>query len=380
MGVIRRKAGWRWGLVALGVAVLCALPAIASALPVSAPPMTAAQLRTRILASARLSYSGYAESDATFGLPSLTGLSDVTSLLDGVTKMEVWQAAPDSWRVDVLSDAGERDTYQTPGSTYIWDSGSELLTRILGQSGIRLPRAADLLPPALASRLLQEAGTSARMTVLPPRRVAGLTASGLRVVPADPASTIGQIDIWADTANGLPLAVQILRRGARHPALETQFFQVSPWKPDRAMLTPQRGPGTGFTTTTAKSLQGVLNNLDPELLPDTLAGRPHNLIPALLPIGIYGRGLSTFAVLTLRGSTGLHLINEAQAAGGTPLQSLNGFGVVASAPLITVVLMHPNTSARHHYFGDTYLLVGLADTQVLEQAAEELVSRPGEDY
>jgi hypothetical protein len=161
VGVIRRKAGWRWGLVVLGVAVLCALPAIASALPVSAPAVTAGQLRARILASARLSYSGYAESDATFGLPSLTGLSDVTSLLDGVTKMEVWQAAPDSWRVDVLSDTGERDTYQTPRSTYIWDSGSELLTRIVGQPGIRLPRAADLLPPALASRLLQEAGTSA---------------------------------------------------------------------------------------------------------------------------------------------------------------------------------------------------------------------------
>ena len=42
--------------------------------------MTAAALRTRILASSGMSYSGYAESDATFGLPSLSGLSDVTSL------------------------------------------------------------------------------------------------------------------------------------------------------------------------------------------------------------------------------------------------------------------------------------------------------------
>jgi hypothetical protein len=380
VGVIRRKAGWRWGLVVLGVAVLCALPAIASALPVSAPAVTAGQLRARILASARLSYSGYAESDATFGLPSLTGLSDVTSLLDGVTKMEVWQAAPDSWRVDVLSDTGERDTYQTPRSTYIWDSGSELLTRIVGQPGIRLPRAADLLPPALASRLLQEAGTSARMTVLPPRRVAGLTASGLRVVPADPASTIGQIDIWADTANGLPLAVQILSRGARHPALETQFFQVSPWTPDRAILTPQRGPGTGFTTTTAKSLQGVLNNLDPQLLPEALAGRPQDLVPALLPVGVYGKGLATFAVLALHGSTGFHLLSEAQAAGGTPLETATGYGVVASAPLITVVLIRPYFPSYQYYFRGIYLLAGLADRQVLEQAAEELVARPGEGY
>ena len=150
--MIRRTLGWRWALVAAGVALLCALPALASALPVSAPRVTAGQLRDRILASSKLAYSGYAESDATFGLPSLSGLSDVTSLLNGVTKMQVWQASPDSFRVDALSDAGERDTYQTPRSAFIWDSGSQLLTRIVGQPGIRLPRAADLVPPALASR------------------------------------------------------------------------------------------------------------------------------------------------------------------------------------------------------------------------------------
>ena len=380
MGVIRRTLGWRWALVVAGVAMLCALPAIASALPVSAPPVTAGQLRTRILASSKLSYSGYAESDATFGLPSLSGLSDVTSVLNGVTKMQVWQASPDSWRVDVLSDTGERDTYQAPRSTYIWDSGSQLLTRIVGQPGIRLPRAADLVPPVLASRLLREAGSSARLTVLPPRRVAGLTATGLRVVPADPASTIGQIDIWAEVANGLPLEVQILSLGARHPALETQFFEVSTWKNDRGILTPQRGPGTGFTITSARNLEGALSNLDPELLPDRLAGRPLNLIPALLPIGIYGQGLTTFAVLTLRGNTGLHLLSEALAAGGAPLQTADGTGVVASAPLITVVLMHPDVPPGKHFIGDTYLLAGLANQQVLEPAAAQLASRPGEDY
>jgi hypothetical protein len=85
---------------------------IASALPVSVPALTASQLRGRILASARESYAGYAESNATFGLPPLAGLTGLTSLLDGVTKMRVWQATPTRWRVDVLSDAGERDTYQ----------------------------------------------------------------------------------------------------------------------------------------------------------------------------------------------------------------------------------------------------------------------------
>ena len=59
----------RWAVVAAGVALLCGLPVIASALPVSVPRLTASQLRARILASADESYAGYAESNATFGLP-----------------------------------------------------------------------------------------------------------------------------------------------------------------------------------------------------------------------------------------------------------------------------------------------------------------------
>jgi hypothetical protein len=53
---------------------------------------------------------------------------------------------------------------------------------------------------------------------------------------------------------------------------------------------------------------------------------------------------------------------------------------VASAPLITVVLIRPYFPSYQYYFRGIYLLAGLADRQVLEQAAEELVSRPGEGY
>ena len=95
-----------------GVAVLCCLPALASELPASVPKLTPLQLEQRIVGSQRLSFSGYAESDANFGLPPLPVFSSVTPLLDGVTRLRVWQASPDRWRVDTLSDAGEDDTYQ----------------------------------------------------------------------------------------------------------------------------------------------------------------------------------------------------------------------------------------------------------------------------
>jgi hypothetical protein len=359
----------KWATVAIGLALLCGLPVIASALPVSVPRLTASQLRERILASAALSYAGYAESNATFGLPPLTGLTGVTSLLDGVTKMQVWEAAPDRWRVDVLSDAGERDTYQLGSHSYIWDSGQELLTTVLGQPSLRLPRPADLVPPSLALRLLSEAGRQARFTVISPLRVAGQSAAGLRITPADPSSTIGQVDIWAAPASGLPLMVKIFGRGSAGLALQSQFFQVSPWQPDTRILTPVRGPGTGFTVTSADDLAGALDDLGLVALPRELAGRARVPVAAEFDtIGVYGGGLATFVVVGVRGSGGGNLVADAVSAGGTPLRLAGGTGALISAPLINAVIVRPSD------FYVTFLIAGTVSAHVIELAATTLVT------
>jgi hypothetical protein len=364
--------GWRWIAVLAGVAVLCCLPVLAGALPARVPPLTASQLENRILGSQRLPFSGYAESDATFRLPPLPAFSSVTPLLDGVTRMRVWQASPDHWRVDTLSDAGEDDTYQVLDDTYIWDSGGQLITRIDGAQAIRLPRAADLVPSALAIRLISEAGPGARLSSLPPRRVAGQSAAGLSISPASQRSTIARADIWASPGTGLPLLVQVFGHGSAQPALETQFLQAGPWTPDGGVLTPQRGPGTGFTTTTPSDLAGVLKNLDNEALPGSLAGLARGRSP-VPQIGVYGGGLTAFAVLTFRRDTGYQLLDDAVQAGAAPLTFHDGRGAVASAPLVNLVLVHSHVSH------ETYLLVGLVSRAALEQAAAVLAAKPDRD-
>jgi len=358
--------------VVTGVAALCCLPVLASALPANVPGLTARQLEDRILGSQRLSFSGYAESDATFGLPPLPAFSSVTPLLDGVTRMRVWQAGADRWRVDTLSDAGENDTYQIGDDTFLWDSGQQLLTGIFGSQVIRLPRAADLVPSALAIRLINESGPGARLSVLPPRRVAGQSAAGLAITPASPRSTIARADIWASPGTGLPLRVEIYGRDSPAPALQTQFLQAGPWTPDSDVLTPRRGPGTGFTTTTPADFAGVLKNLDDEELPGRLAGFAAARSPVPL-IGVYGGGLTAFAVLTFRHGTGDQLLGDALSAGASPLTFPGGDAAVASAPLVNLVLVHPYASP------DTFLLVGFVSRNALEQAAATLAAKPDQD-
>ena len=147
------------------------------------------------------------------------------------------------------------------------------------------------------------------------------------MTPADPASTVGHVDIWADPASGLPLMVEIFSRGSARPALESQFFQVSPWRPDSRVLTPVRAPGTGFTVTNASNLAGALSNLAVLALPGQLAGRDRLPVPAgFEAIGVYGGGLATFVVLGVRGSAGQNLVADALSAGGTALTHPGGSG------------------------------------------------------
>lgn len=361
-------------MVVAGVAVLCCLPAVLAALPVSVPAITAAQLRDRILAAQRVPFAGYAESDAAFGLPPFPAFSSVTPLLDGTTRMRVWQASPGRWRVDTLSDAGENDTYQAGDSQYVWDSGGQLLTGILGRQAVRLPRAADLTPEALSVRILDEAGPAARLRPLADRRVAGQGAAGFAVTPASPQSTIGRADIWASPATGLPLRVEVFGRGAATPTLTTQFLQVSPWRPSPAVLRPHLGPGAGFTATTPANFSQVLKNLDDEALPPALGGLARQPSPpGFAQVGVYGGGLTSFAVLTFRRDTGGRLVPDALAAGATPLTVADGTGAVASAPLLNLVLMHPYASP------DTFLLVGTVSKDTLEDAAAALAAKPDQD-
>lgn len=371
MSVVAGQTRRRWAVVAGVVVLLCALPTIDSALPVSVPRLAPARLRAHIMASAGTPYAGYAESDASFGLPPLEGLGGVTSLVDGVTRMRVWQATPNDWRVDVLSDVGENDTYQTPHGSYVWSSQNELLTQVVGKYPIRLPRPADFVPPALALRLLREASGQARLTGLPARRVAGISAVGLRLIPADPASTIAQVDIWAEPGSWIPVQVEIFGHGSSQPAIESQFLQVSSWQPNQATLTPQRGPGTTYTKTDATDLSGALSDLGPVILPSSLAGRGRAASPlGFSQVGVYGHGLATFVVLEIGGSAGLGLISGARTDGGTPLKGAKWSGVVISSRIITAVLLHP------HRASGTFVLAGFVNRQLLERAAGDLAANP----
>jgi hypothetical protein len=369
MRVVTRQAFRRWTIVAAGTALLCGLPAVIAAWPVPAVAASAAQLRARILSSAGVPYQGYVESTVDLGLPSLPDLGDVTALLDGTTDQYAWYLSADQWRADVLTTAGETDTYQSPEyGTYEWNYSSDLLTQILGSQPVRLPRAADLLPPALAQRLLSYAGKATRVSRLPARRIAGVDAAGLRLTPAGATSTISAVDVWADSRTGLAVEVEIFGRYSPAPVLVSQFLAVGLARPAAATVTPDLGAGINSASSSLPDVTRILNGYGPGL-PANLGGASRVAgVPGLPDVAAYGSGLGRFAVVPLPYSTGQSLLQAASSA-GVSVQLGAGTAVIIQTPLITVLVSEQPSAP-------VYLLAGTVTASVLERAAQQLPEYP----
>jgi hypothetical protein len=364
-----RATRWRWGVVAAGVAVLVALPGIVAALPVPAAPVTAAALRARILGSAAVPYEGYVESTADLGLPLLPALQDVSELADGVTEQYAWYRGPGQWRADTITTAGESDVYQVGATTYLWNQSLNLLTQVVGVASVRLPRAADLLPPALARQLLSLASPRDRLTRLPPRRVAGVDAAGLALHPANAATTVGVIDIWADPRTGLPLEVRAYARGDGKPVVVSDFLQVSQRRPGLATVNPQPAPGVDITQASLGSLNHILNNGRRHPWPPQLGGQDYDpVVDGLNAIAFYGSGFARFALVNLPDKTGRQVTAAVTSAGAGVVTVTGGTEVVAATPLLTVVV-----ATLHRFGGITFLLAGTETAKALEAAATSLL-------
>ena len=368
MSVVSHQAWLRWATVACGTAALCALPVVVGALPVPNSSLSAMALRSRILASAHVPYQGYAESTVSLGLPSLPDLRGVSMLLDGTTDQYTWYRSPEHWRAEVSTPAGEDDTYQAGADTYLWDYSRNLLTKIVGSQPVRLPRAADLLPPALGRRLLALAAGSGHLSRLASRRIAGIDAAGLQVRPADPRTTIAAVDIWADPATGLPTAVQVFAKDSAHPVVTSNFLQLSESRPAPATVSPNPAPGVDIATAELPDVAEILSGVGP-LLPGRLAGFAHTQIRGGIPwIAAYGTGLSRFVVVPLPGRVGAQALSAALAAGAEQVEFQDGTSVVIRTPLLTVAL------ASSSFAGPVFLLAGPVTPAVLLRAASGVMA------
>ena len=342
------------------VAVLAVAPTAVRALPAGASSLTAQQLRDRIRASATVGWSGTSESRAGLALPDVRDLGDLPALLGGTVRTRVWWRDAGTWRVDEQRLAGEQDVIVSGGTTTTWTSADQTVQELTGDLPVRLPRAADLLAPVLGRRLAGAPDTVLRR--LPARRVAGVSAAGLQLVPHDPStSTVASVQVWADPASGLPLQVEVRAQGQDRPVLTSLLLDLDRRTPPAERTAFSIPRGASVTADDAPDIAAQVDQAVPYILPRHLAGSERQVVPGLEQVrgvGTYGAGLSAFAVIPLPRDVADRLSRRLSAAGGPRL----------STPLVNALV---GTTPRR-----TYLLVGSVPQGVLDRAFAELETNP----
>lgn len=352
-------------MVLLVVAALAVTPPALAARPVQGPDVTAAQLLARVQATATTPYSGYAQSTGGLALPVTDGLGSLSDLLGATTTVRTWYRSPTDLRVDTQRLTGERGLYVDPTGTWAWDYEANRAVRS-PDPAVRLPRAADLVPPELGRRLLSEA-TADEVSRLPAQRVAGVDAPGLRLTPDDPRSTVAAVDVWVDPATGVALRVEVLGVGGDRPVVSTSFLDFSRATPAPATTRFLPLPGMSVRTDDVTDLAAAANRFSEARAPDELAGLPRR---TRLPgdsgaVGTYGRGVTTLVALPLgRRAGGLR-----EALTGVPGAVVDDTGVRVAVGPLTLLLSTPVD-------GRSWLLTGTVTAETLQGGAAELGAAP----
>jgi hypothetical protein len=367
---VRDGAVRRWAIVVAGAVLIVAAPTLAGRVSRShAAPPAPAELVQRALRSATVPHQGLVESRGSLGLPDVRRFGDVAALLGSTTRARVWWSSPDAWRVARLLATGEQDLYGTgAGALVSWDYERNVRRTTIGAENVRLPRVDDLLPPQAARRLLAMLAPADLVAAGPARRVAGIEAAGLHVVPGSPDSTVGALDVWVDPGSGLPLAVAVRDRGGL-TTLETSFLDVDLRRPSAAELTPPEPQGARIEIGDAPDLAPLVDRYPPDGFPWALAGR-RRVVGVLHGTATYGSGLARFVVIPLPPGAADDVLDAMRLR--TKVQDVPaGQLAVIDAGIVTAGVAVAGSGQG------SYLLAGLVTPDLLTGAGKDLLAAPG---
>jgi hypothetical protein len=354
--------GARWLAVAAVALVVTSAPLVRHAVPVGDTTISAAALADRIHDAADLGWSGEVRSVGSLQVP-LTGsaFGGVARLLGEQSDLRVWWRDNEHWRVDRIRASGESDMVRDAGLTARWDYEDNRV-RFTPYTPIRLPEDADVVPAALAARLLAGAKPS-ELTRLPAQRVAGRTASGLQLVPSDKRSTITHVDVWADASSGLPLRVRVYADPKdAAPILSTELVTLTMERPATEEVRFRFSRAVHFSRGAALDETAGANAFAPFLPPMSVAGLPRRGDPAYFgAVGVYGRGPTAVLAVPLRDSVARVLRFQARRS-STARET--GPGVTMEVGPLSVLLQRNRRG--------NFLLTGTVTQATLAQAAADL--------
>jgi outer membrane lipoprotein-sorting protein len=258
-GPVKRSRRVRWAIpagvvVVIGGVMAGSLMTDAQAAPVL-PARTPAQLLAEVAGTSTVPpLTGTVVETASLGLPSLpdTGGSSATSptsLLTGSHTVKVWYASAQRFRLAIPGSLTETDVIRDGSTAWLWQSAANTVTKfsVPAHSSQPVPQTAPLTPQQAAQQVLAKVGPTTAVSVQSNVMVAGQAAYELVLAPKDSRSLVGQVRIAVDGANGVPLRLEVLARGATSPAFQVGYTSIQFVTPAPADLNFTPPPGAKVT-------------------------------------------------------------------------------------------------------------------------------------
>ncbi|MEP6696569.1 MAG: hypothetical protein ABJA34_06775 [Pseudonocardiales bacterium] len=323
------------------------------------PRQSAAQLLAKVSRAHVEQLSGTVKTSSHLGLPSLPGVAggDLSpqSLLSGDHTLRIYLDGADRQRVDLLGTLAGSSLVHNGADLWSWSSSTNKAThttlpahpsRTGEQPAGKKPgtqELPDLAPQALAQHVLDTVGPTTTVSVGDPASVAGRSAYDLRIAPKTSDSLVKAVDVFVDSATGLPLRVTVLARGAKQPAIDVGFTSVRfakpagslfAFKPPRgAKLTEGAGP-RALGTFRARGKPSAAANGHAFLAPGRRIASPGTQRPQVL-------GTGWVSVVEIRGVPGGLLADkrlQALLQGTRTVKGSFGSGHVLTTALVSALI------------------------------------------
>jgi len=250
--------------VAAAIGLLALVPTFSSAATPDLPAISAEQLVAKVKQSNVQAFSGTFQLVTDLGIPNISSLQDAsgqsgggfnpTDLLSGTHTATIAVDGPDHQRLSMPGSLNEVDAFHDGQNAWLWESDGHTVTHYIlpahtpdANEPNDHPENPTATPEDLAKQLLDQITPSTNVSVTTPAYVADRAVYELVLAPHSTDSTIDHVGIAVDAANGMPLQVQVVPKGATKPAVQLGFTSIDYGNPGGSFsFTPP--PGAKVTT------------------------------------------------------------------------------------------------------------------------------------
>ncbi|MFI1313681.1 outer membrane lipoprotein carrier protein LolA [Streptomyces albidoflavus] len=362
-GRLAARYGVPVAVIGVAAATIGLVPALAAGGDPDLPEVTAQELVEKIAASETDQFSGTVKVSVDLGLPSFAGLDlgelagslgaegkggkggatatpeeKLTSLASGTHTLRVATDGPDRQKLTFVDGADEYSLIRAGDQAWAYDSstGEALHTEDAAPKGDRPAddHVSDMSPKELATKALDAADETTRVTVDGTTTVAGRDAYRLALTPKDSGSTVKAVRIAVDAETGTPLKFTVAPSDGGKAIVDAGFSKIDFTRPSTGTFAPPKdakiteskelAPGDAAPGKDASG-KGDAHSKAPKGAEEALNSLPAPLAGLASAEGteIHGKGWASVAELTFPKGEGLPAAGSGtDAPGGLSLDSL----------------------------------------------------------